>query len=205
MKNVYPLFSIPLYSNNIDISIKDNKFVSSQKNKFMEPLKNGLLSSDNYILNNIQLESLKKDILKEVYFYAYEILNIKKEIKLYINNSWVLFHQSNHSAQSHYHLNSFISGVLYFKVPKNSGNIIFHSPHFNYCIYPRINIPFEKWNMYNTSIWTFPIQEKQLLIFPSNLFHSVENNLSNETRICLSFNVLMKGDLSDTEIGEFKL
>ena len=90
MKNVYPLFSIPLYSNNIDISIKDNKFVSSQKNKLMEPLKNGLLSSDNYILNNIQLKNLKKDILKEVYFYAYEILNIKKEIKLYINNSWVL-------------------------------------------------------------------------------------------------------------------
>ena len=50
-----------------------------------------------------------------------------------------------------------------------------------------------------------PIEKNQLLLFPSNLFHSVENNQNSETRICLAFNILIKGDLSDTEIGQFKL
>jgi len=205
MRNIYPLFSIPIFSNKINIFLQDEKFISNQKTEILEPVKNGLISLDKYVLNKKQLINLKKDILKEVYFYVYEILNVNKNIKTYINNSWIIFHENNHSSQAHHHSNSFISGVLYFKTPVNSGNIVFHNPYNRYSLNPVLNIPFEKWNQYNSNTWTMPIEKNQLLLFPSNLFHSVENNQNSETRICLAFNILIKGDLSDTEIGQFKL
>jgi len=91
------------------------------------------------------------------------------------------------------------------KTPIDCGNIVFHSPYNVYSLNPIINIPFKKWNQYNSKVWTLPVKENQLLLFSSNLSHSVEQNKSSETRICLAFNILVKGDLSDTEIGKFKL
>jgi hypothetical protein len=55
-----------------------------------------------------------------------------------------------------------ISGIIYLQVPKNSGRIWFYNP---------INI--------NISIPYTP-KEKDILIFPSILYHSVEPNLSKE-------------------------
>jgi len=205
MRNVYPLFSTPVFSNNVDISFQEKKFICNEKYEILEPVKNGLISINKHVLNKKELKNLKECILKEVNFYAYEVLDLKKEIKLYVSNSWIIFHKKDHFSQTHYHSNSFISGVLYLKTPIDCGNIVFHSPYNVYSLNPIINIPFKKWNQYNSKVWTLPVKENQLLLFSSNLSHSVEQNKSSETRICLAFNILVKGDLSDTEIGKFKL
>jgi uncharacterized protein (TIGR02466 family) len=62
------------------------------------------------------------------------------------------------------------SGVLYLKVPKNSGNINFFSP---------IELNERR---------TIIPQEKDILIFPSIFPHSVNPNLSQEDRISIAFN-----------------
>jgi len=63
-----------------------------------------------------------------------------------------------------------ISGVIYLKVPKNSGNIIFHNP-----INPSYTIHFTP-------------KESSILLFPSILAHMVEPNLSKDDRISIAFN-----------------
>lgn len=205
IRKVLPLFSIPVFETEIFLEDKAKLFIEKQKRKIVEPAKNAFVSNDNYILNNKKLKKIKKDILNEINFYKDTVLQVKDNIKCYIKNSWLMFHNYNDFSNNHYHINSFISGILYIKTPKDCGNIVFHTSQMNHSIFPLINIPFKKYNEYNSSTFTFEVKENQLLLFPSSLIHSVEKNLSNDTRICLAFNVLIKGDLSDSEIGHFFL
>ena len=199
MRKITPLFSIPVLQTDLTLTKKFNDFIVGQERKLIQPAKNGLVSTDTYILNHKNCSEIKKKILKEIDYFKDDILCVKKHVDLYIKNSWVMYHENNHFAESHFHVNSFLSGILYIKTPPNSGNIVFHSSYANLSLLPLINIPFEKYNEHNSSTWTFPLSEGRLLIFPSSLRHSVPSNLSFDTRICLSFNVLMKGDLKDCE------
>ena len=44
-----------------------------------------------------------------------------------------------------------------------------------------------------------PMKKGELILFPSNLQHSVPANQSDEDRISLSFNTWIKGDIGDKE------
>ena len=71
----------------------------------------------------------------------------------------------NHGSSDKIH-----SGVLYLKCPPNSGNINFY-------------------NIFNISTsYIHPPKEKEIIIFPNNLPHSVNPNLSQEDRISIAFN-----------------
>ena len=47
-----------------------------------------------------------------------------------------------------------------------------------------------KCNMYTSSIWEILPEEGKLLLFPSWLDHEVDQNLSQEKRISISFNIV---------------
>lgn len=97
---------------------------------------------------------------------------------------------------AHTHPDSFISGVYYVKVPKDSGNIIFDRSESER---DRLNhitgmIIDNGWNIDNPNIntehWFVPI-EGMLILFPGHLTHYVQQNLTAEEdsdRISLSFN-----------------
>ena len=63
-----------------------------------------------------------------------------------------------------------LSGVIYLKISKDSGRIWFYNPTDT-----SSGIPYSP-------------KEKDILIFPSALLHSVEPNLSQEDRISIAFN-----------------
>ena len=63
------------------------------------------------------------------------------------------------------------SGVLYLKVPPNSGEINFQNP------------------LNRDSFLNIDPQEKMMIIFPSILEHYVEPNLNQEDRISIAFNM----------------
>ena len=89
---------------------------------------------------------------------------------------WGNISSFTHSNQIHNHITSLtfsdqqLSGVVYLKVPKNSGKILFYNP-FN------VNIQY-----------CFTPKENEIFLFPSVLYHSVEPNLSQEDRISIAFN-----------------
>ena len=47
----------------------------------------------------------------------------------------------------------------------------------------------EKENKFNTDIFRIGPKERLLVLFPSYLYHSVDQNLSKEERIIISFNI----------------
>jgi len=87
---------------------------------------------------------------------------------------------------AHAHGGSYLSGVFYFKVPKNSGDIFFMRPD-NIALF----IPFKDFNPLNGSSYAHKPKPNELIIFPSHLYHSVDQNLSDEDddeRISMAFN-----------------
>ena len=64
------------------------------------------------------------------------------------------------------------SGVLYLEVPPNSGGIIFS----------------DLYTLTTKSEIHYPLKS-QVILFPNYLIHSVQQNLSNEDRISLAFNL----------------
>ena len=94
--------------------------------------------------------------------------------KIEVTNFWGHIHEKNMSTTLHNHDKAYVSAVVYLKLPKGSGSIVFR---------PR-------YNQYDNSAYasTFKPEEGTYFIFPGYLDHFVTRNQSNEKRISLSIN-----------------
>lgn len=78
--------------------------------------------------------------------------------------------------------------------------------HFNSNRHNMIDIHTEKFNIFNSNSWWFPVETGQVFLFPSSLTHSVETKQGKNTRISLAFNVFIKGTIgSKTALTELTL
>jgi len=102
-------------------------------------------------------------------------------------DAWVNINYPGSSNDLHAHIGrgSFLSGILYVKVPKNSGDIVFHDPRNYMMLYSE---PMMYYNGGQLTSSHTP-QENELLLFPYWLNHHVEKNLSNEERVSIAFNI----------------
>ena len=141
----------------------------------------GFQSNDLDYKKNKLINNLVTKITKYINDYS-KILSLKYELK--IDNIWANINNHKDFNLQHNHPESIVSGCFYIKVPENSGQIIFHSE--NKFFISSHNI--DKQNQCNSGSWGYGPKENLLLLFPSWLKHHVEPNLSNESRISMSFN-----------------
>ena len=110
--------------------------------------------------------------------------NQKQKVK--ISNMWTIINTGGAANLRHQHGNSTISGAYYVRAPKNSGDIVFYDPRpAPVYSHPNVVNP----NLLNAQINGVSPKEGALVLFPSYLDHSVNENLSNEERIVISFNI----------------
>ncbi len=106
--------------------------------------------------------------------------------KVKISNMWTIINTGGAANLRHQHGNSTISGAYYVRAPKNCGDIVFYDPRpapiFSH---PKANSP----NLLNAQVNGISPKEGALVLFPSFLDHSVNENLSNDERIVISFNI----------------
>ena len=121
---------------------------------------------DSYCPSNQYLDEIIKQIKTD--FYAATQENIKE------SNFWGHIHEKNMSTTLHNHDKAYVSAVVYLKIPKGSGKIVF---------IPRLN-------QYDNGAYATDIQPEEgvYYIFPGYLDHCVTRNMSEEKRISLSFN-----------------
>lgn len=207
-QGIHPLFSFPVYETDLGIEDCNHKNffnIIKSLNYYQyfdsDGLKNGAISKEQNVLDLKELESLKKNIETELKIYLYEILKIKKNSEIKHLCSWSVKHQFGDKSHEHSHNNSLFSGVYYLKVPKNSGeNIIFHRTDK----YSGVKPQFEEYNIFNSDTWEINVCEKKLLLFPSNLKHSVPISKSHKPRYTISFNYFLSGKFGfDTSHAEF--
>ena len=110
----------------------------------------------------------------------------KQKQSININNMWAIINTGGSANLRHQHGNSTISGAYYVRAPKNSGDIVFYDPRpAPVYTYPKAVNP----NLLNAQVNGISPKEGALVLFPSYLDHSVNENLSDEERIVISFNI----------------
>ena len=113
----------------------------------------------------------------------------KQKQSININNMWAIINTGGSANLRHQHGNSTISGAYYVRAPKNSGDIVFYDPRpAPIYTYPKALNP----NLLNAQVNGINPKEGALVLFPSYLDHSVNENLSNEERIVISFNITIQ-------------
>ena len=109
-----------------------------------------------------------------------------------LGNMWANINPPGGYNQPHVHPNAVFSGVYYVKAPPNSGRLVCQDPR------PGIQtcMPDRKKEQVPKHLWRdvrIEPKENRAIMFNSWLLHSVEPNMSNETRISVSYNFIQKG------------
>ena len=113
----------------------------------------------------------------------------KEKQKVNINNMWAIINTGGSTNLRHQHGNSTISGAYYVRAPEKSGDIVFYDPRPAPAYsYPQAINP----NLLNAQVNGISPKEGALVLFPSYLDHSVNENLSNDERIVISFNITIQ-------------
>lgn len=191
--DVQPLFATPYFKADLSHAI-DAKQVEFIKNLKMLPNQQNLISENLYIFDEPKLKSIKEAVQESLNLYATKVMGITQT--LYVTQSWSLINHPNIGMHSHSHSNSIVSGSLYYaELPSPVSRMIFdrHTAYRRLLLNPEN----DKQNLYNTSVNVLIPKTHELLLFPSELNHLVEPNLSDKPRYSIAFNCFVKGKMGD--------
>jgi len=170
------------------------KFVLGQENKVNRSNKISVTKS---ILEDKCMASFKTNIDHCLASYLKEAVSSDPNLKLRITQSWSNYTGVGEQHHQHYHANSVISGVYYVQT-LDTDSINFHdkergSSHWE--IYP------PELHSYNAPTWTISTPQEWLMLFPSQLSHSVSDRQPEDKnapdRISISFNTFYTGEIGD--------
>ena len=196
---IQSIFPIPIYTTKIDrgFTKQELQFVKEQK-KHCSNNQGNINTKDNYILNRKEFKNIKKFLDKHCKEYLDTVICPKNNIELYITQSWLNYTEANQYHHKHEHPNSVVSGVLYFDSDIKNDKILFSHSRGYQQISPEINK--EKFNLWNSGTWFFPVETGNLFMFPSSTTHQVETKKGNNTRISLAFNTFYKGSVGSNDL-----
>jgi uncharacterized protein (TIGR02466 family) len=109
-----------------------------------------------------------------------------------VDNYWFNVNKKGDLNVAHDHPGSSLSGVVYLKKPKNSGDIVFERTDMQTWAFPGSIDPSKPGFADRCSAFTLRTEELDYVIFPSSLRHSVEPNMSNEDRISMAINFSLR-------------
>ena len=194
-KKIYNLFPVPIFQYKIENYQEINQELLNyilelqKKNKIGNTHSNrGGWHSPNFDLVNegppINFINKFKDFLKHIISsdMGWEYIPNKQRIVA----MWAIINKKNSFNVMHNHQNCYLSASYYVRKPEDSGDITFFDPkEAKTYRFPKI----EKYTEYSTEIVTIEPREGDLLIFPSYLYHAVGENLSDDNRVVVSFNI----------------
>ena len=164
------------------------------------------------IQTDLRFSWITKQVEAHTLLYLEEMGMDLDKMDLYIQRAWPIISRPAQSVGPHAHYTSHISAVYYVSVPKNdtpeSGAfVIYNSSNMNEFI-PNIGgehtDAIKKWNPFNYKMGSYSPKEGRLLIFPSRQSHGVAQNKTEETRISLSFDIVItSADNGDPGLHEY--
>lgn len=188
------LFPIPVLVSEFyrDFSELELSFVNDVE---LYPNVGNKTSLDKNVLDSDALKDIRGFVDTQLDLIVKNII-CNDNVSLYITQSWLNITKPGEHHHHHYHPNSYFSGVLYFQTSDVLDGIKFSQQKsmFPLSVEPDSK---EKYNLVNSTVWDFPIKNKQLILFPSSLHHGVNVVQGNTTRISLSFNTFIKGSVGD--------
>ena len=147
-------------------------------------------SEDTFVLDRPELSNVRAFIEAKLHEFVTKIY--ASTDKLVITQSWLNKSKKGESHHEHVHPNSMVSGVWYPQIHEQMPPIQFRSRGQR-----DVSLQTEQYNTFNSATFMLPMKRGELILFPSNLTHSVPTNVGEEERISLSFNTWPKGNMGD--------
>ena len=187
--NIFPSSIHSLGINNFD-DYKDQLIQETYQERDEDPTGRKISNRGGWQSNQININHCKSETLKEIIIGSLsEFRSISKNVSIIIEG-WKNINAPGDFNVKHDHPRSNLSGVLWIKTPKNSGNLVFTSPQLFNKFQELYNYTDEfKYDTKSYMTYYFPPTEGRILLFPSSLEHEVEENKSDEDRISYSFNI----------------
>ena len=154
--------------------VENLEYLSQKENKNFK-------SKDSYLLKHEIFKNIKSFFGESITKYTEKILNSKQ--RLVITQCWTNRNPPGAKHHEHVHPNSILSGVFFFRIGGKLPPI-----QFAKSTQSAMKLDPAKYNNITAETFLLPCVPGELLLFPSNLKHSVPMNLSEETRYSMSFN-----------------
>jgi uncharacterized protein (TIGR02466 family) len=124
-----------------------------------------------------ETEGIFRELGSAITNIAQTVLKDYTSAPVEIKEMWANINTKYSSNGSHTH-SGILSGVMYFQVPENSGRLILINPAVR-----------SDGHLIRNKNFAITPHRLALILFPSWLEHYVEQNLSDDVRISLSFNI----------------
>ena len=154
--------------------VENLEYISQKENKNFK-------SKDSYLMKHEIFKNIKNFFGESITKYTEKVLNSKQ--RLVITQCWTNKNPPGAKHHVHVHPNSIISGVFFFRIGGKLPPIQFAKTN-----QVAMKLDPTKYNNITAETFMLPCVPGELLLFPSNLKHSVPMNLSEETRYSMSFN-----------------
>ena len=154
--------------------VENLEYISQKDNKNFK-------SKDSYLMKHEIFKKIKSFFGESIIKYTEKILNSKQ--RLVITQCWTNKNPPGAKHHEHVHPNSILSGVFVFRIGGKLPPI-----QFAKSTQSAMKLDPAKYNNITAETFLLPCVPGELLLFPSNLKHSVPINLSEETRYSMSFN-----------------
>jgi len=189
---IISMFPTCLLLNNIDREFNEDEIncILEYKDGVRENTGN-ITTDDVFVLENPRLSDLKKLINEALNDYLKQIYHPINNVKLLSTISWLNFTDKTQYHHKHYHHNSIVSGCLYINAKRESDCIFFTKRATG----ENWQLQANNYNAFNSNEFTLPVHTGDLVLFPSNLIHSVPQTDHDYTRISLAFNSIFSGEL----------
>jgi len=157
------------------------------------------ISEDKSVLDLPEFKEIRNSLEGCLTDFFQTVYNPKNKTNIYITQSWINWSTKGQYHHQHAHPNSFVSGVLYIEANKDTDKIIFHKNN-----YRQLEIIPKDRHILNSDTWDYSVGSGDIMLFSSDLVHSVPEIDTDQTRISLAFNSFIEGELGVPE-GPTKL
>ncbi len=197
---IVSLFSTPVVKTNIGrdfTKLETDCFQNISMYKDKEKMTNHR-SKDRYLFDTFaeELYKIQKFCEHHLKQYLEEVEGVDTDLAgLRITQSWLNKTKPGEYHPPHYHLNSYLSGILYIQcLPNDSINF----DNRMYGMFNNMVFPKKKMTAWDCKGVNINVEKSDLLIFPSWVPHYVNvNETKDKERISLAFNTFPIGELGD--------
>lgn len=187
---IFSIFPIPIGVFKLpELSEDQMSWIISQDSR---PNLENRTSENSCLLDHAVLESLRANMNSCIKEYTDDISKISNNVNVKITQSWCNYNSMGDSHHRHCHPNSILSGVYYVQTDEEDKiNFYNDAPNSN-----GLELIPTEYNEYNSKSWWLPATQGTLVLFPSDLQHSVSKRTHNgPDRISLSFNTFFTGTI----------
>lgn len=140
-------------------------------------------------IDYLAVPELKKlvDLVTSYVNQAAQEIDLRDTTSLKISDLWYNIYDKGVDLEGHIHPGNFLSATYYIKAQEDCGDLLFRTS--NHTIYYQYNPKtISNRNNITAVAWNMKAIENRLVIHPSNVYHSVSSNQSNDQRVSITFN-----------------